>query len=105
MRAREVEVFATFTKVLVGRIAQLHEVGCVVLACTFWSVLAVQLVLQAGFVGKFEVEVADAALISGINHQRQLVCSNARDILRVGKSVGQPATVLVLLKRGGNKLR
>ena len=103
VRAGEVEVLAAFAGILVRRIAQLHEVGGVVLACSFGSVLAVHLVLQASFVGKVEVEVADAALVGRVNHQGQLVGAYAGDVLRVGQSVGQPAAVLILLKRRGDK--
>ena len=77
----------------------------IVLASTSGTILAVKLVLQAGFVGKFEVEVANAALVGCVNHQGQLICSHSRDVLRVGKSIGKPAAVLVFLKRGGDELR
>ena len=105
MRAGEVEVFAALAKVLVRSIPEFHEVGGVVFTCSGRAMIAVHLVLQTSLVGEVEVEVADAALISRVDHERQLVRTDSGHVFRVGQTIGKPAAVLVFLKRRGDEFR
>ena len=86
-------------------ISVLHELVYIHLARTQRTILTIQLIFQARFVGQLRIKIANTALISsGYNH-RQKIGAHTRYETTIGYAIGQPSRIFIHLKMTADILR